>query len=162
MKRAANSRQRRINRFQSIEGFAVIVLSPLAVRLWRKHPGGQPGVTHFSRYAKSGQKKIKPPTAPVGFRAEKRRLCVLPANRGRRFRAFDVKLHELLEAKRELSRDMLNGVGDITASDLRGHLRPETLTTAESGLHLTIRCSLSAGTVGATRGRMPELKKGCR
>jgi len=33
------------------------------------------------------------------------------------FTTFDMKLHELLQRKRELARDMLNGTGEITPND---------------------------------------------
>ena len=111
-----DSRQKRIKAFQELKGFGVLILSPVAVgfgvniqaanhvvhytRTW--NPAKEDQAT--DRAYRIGQKKVVYVYYPV-VTAEGE------------FTTFDVKLDALLEYKRELAKDMLNGSGDVTPSE---------------------------------------------
>ena len=112
---AADSRQKRIKRFQARDGFGVIILSPIAVGFGVNIQAAN-HVVHFSRTwnpAKADQATDRAyrigQTKPVYVYY----LVVCAAD----FTTFDVKLDHLLERKRALSTDMLNGCGDLSPSD---------------------------------------------
>lgn len=108
---ASDSRQKRIRAFQDKAGFGVLILSPVAVgfgvniqaanhvihytRTW--NPAKEDQAT--DRAYRIGQTKEVHVYYPVAFADD--------------FTTFDVKLHRLLEYKRELAKDMLNGSGDV-------------------------------------------------
>jgi len=111
---AANSRQKRIKAFQEKSGFGVIILSPLAVGFGVNIQAAN-HVIHFTciwnpakedqatdRAYRIGQTKDVFVYYPV-ITAE--------------FVTFDMKLDKLLNWKRSLSDDMLNGCGDLSSSD---------------------------------------------
>lgn len=111
----ANSRQKRIHRFQEAPGFGVIILSPLAVGFGLNIQAAN-HVIHFSRTwnpAKEDQA-----TARAYRIGQTRDVHVhYPIVRAPDFKTFDVKLHELLTWKRTLADDMLNGAGELRATD---------------------------------------------
>jgi Holliday junction resolvase len=109
------SRQKRIRAFQAKPGFGVIILSPVAVGFGVNIQAAN-HVIHFSRSwnpAKEDQATDRAyrigQTKPV--------YVYYPVVRAQEFKSFDVKLHELLEYKRSLSGDMLNGTGNILPND---------------------------------------------
>lgn len=111
----ANSRQKRIRRFQESPGFGVILLSPLAVGFGLNIQAAN-HVIHFSRTwnpAKEDQA-----TARAYRIGQTRDVHVhYPIVRAADFKTFDVKLHELLTWKRSLADDMLNGTGELRVTD---------------------------------------------
>jgi Restriction endonuclease/Helicase conserved C-terminal domain len=110
------SRQKRIKAFQTKQGFGVIILSPVAVgfgvniqaanhvihyiRTW--NPAKEDQAT--DRAYRIGQTKKVNVYCPVVFADD--------------FTTFDVKLDQLLAAKRALAGDMLNGTGDIGPGEI--------------------------------------------
>lgn len=111
----ANSRQKRIRRFQEAPGFGVIVLSPLAVGFGVNIQAAN-HVIHFSRTwnpAKEDQATDR------AYRIGQTRDVHVhyPIVSASNFKTFDEKLHELLTWKRSLSDDMLNGTGELRAAD---------------------------------------------
>lgn len=111
----ANSRQKRIRRFQDAPGFGVIILSPLAVGFGVNIQAAN-HVVHFSRTwnpAKEDQATDR------AYRIGQTRDVHVhyPIVSASDFKTFDEKLHELLTWKRSLSDDMLNGTGELRAAD---------------------------------------------
>jgi len=109
------SRQKRIDAFQSKPGFGVIILSPVAVGFGVNIQAAN-HVIHFSRTwnpAKEDQATDRAyrigQTKPV--------YVYYPVVRAKDFKTFDVKLHELLEQKRALAGDMLNGTGNVLPNE---------------------------------------------
>jgi hypothetical protein len=112
---AADSRQKRIKRFQAVAGFGVIILSPIAVGFGVNVQAAN-HVIHFSRTwnpAKEDQATDRAyrigQTKPV--------YVYYPVVCADDFTTFDVKLDHLLERKRSLSNDMLNGCGELSPAD---------------------------------------------
>jgi SNF2 family DNA or RNA helicase len=113
--RHAQSRQKRIAAFQQEPGFGVIVLSPIAVGFGVNIQAAN-HVFHYSRTwnpAKEDQATDRAyrigQTKPV--------YVYYPVVYADGFKTFDEKLHELLEYKRGISKDMLNGTGNILPSE---------------------------------------------
>lgn len=112
---SANSRQKRIKRFQESPGFGVIILSPLAVGFGVNIQAAN-HVIHFSRTwnpAKEDQATDR------AYRIGQTRDVHVhyPIVTANDFTSFDLKLHTLLTWKRTLSHDMLNGAGDLGIGD---------------------------------------------
>lgn len=109
------SRQKRIKRFQQADGFGVIILSPVAVGFGVNIQAAN-HVIHFTRTwnpAKEDQATDR------AYRIGQQRdvYVYYPVVRADEFTTFDVKLDALLERKRALSGDMLNGTGDLRPDD---------------------------------------------
>lgn len=112
---ATDSRQKRIKKFQSVGGFGVIILSPVAVGFGVNIQAAN-HVIHFSRTwnpAKEDQATDRAyrigQTRPV--------YVYYPVVCAEDFTTFDVKLDRLLERKRALSDDMLNGCGELSPAE---------------------------------------------
>ncbi len=120
---AADSRQSRIRAFQEREGFGVIILSPVAVGFGVNMQAAN-HVIHFTRTwnpAKEDQATDR------AYRIGQTRdvFVYYPTVAADDFKTFDVKLDELLERKRALAGDMLNGTGEIGAREFDiDELRP--------------------------------------
>ncbi|MBI5329752.1 MAG: DEAD/DEAH box helicase [Betaproteobacteria bacterium] len=111
----ASSRQKRIRAFQDKPGFGAIVLSPLAVGFGVNIQAAN-HVIHFTRTwnpAKEDQATDR------AYRIGQSREVVVyyPVIVAADFVTFDQKLDQLLDWKRALSQDMLNGAGDLTIAD---------------------------------------------
>jgi hypothetical protein len=111
----ANNRQRRIKKFQDNPGFGVIVLSPLAVGFGVNIQAAN-HVVHFTRTwnpAKEDQATDR------AYRIGQTRdvHVYYPVVVAHDFLTFDAKLDKLLDWKRGLSTDMLNGAGDVSPAD---------------------------------------------
>ena len=112
---AANNRQKRIGAFQERSGFGAIILSPLTVGFGVNIQAAN-HVIHFTRTwnpAKEDQATDR------AYRIGQTRdvfvyYLVVTTNE---FVTFDAKLDKLLDWKRGLSTDMLNGIGDLRPSD---------------------------------------------
>ena len=113
--KSANSRQKRIKAFQEGHGFGVIILSPLAVGFGVNIQAAN-HVIHFTRTwnpAKEDQATDR------AYRIGQTRdvFVYYPVVVADDFLTFDAKLDALLNWKRALSTDMLNGAGDLHPSD---------------------------------------------
>lgn len=113
--RNANNRQRRIKAFQDKKGFYAIILSPLAVGFGVNIQAAN-HVIHFTRTwnpAKEDQATDR------AYRIGQTRdvFVYYPVVVADDFLTFDAKLDKLLEWKRGLSTDMLNGTGDLGPPD---------------------------------------------
>lgn len=113
--RAAENRQRLIDRFQASAGFNVIILSPLAVGFGVNIQAAN-HVIHFTRTwnpAKEDQA-----TARAYRIGQTRAVNVYyPGVVSDAYPSFDVRLDALLSRKRALAHDLLNGCSDLTAAD---------------------------------------------
>lgn len=111
----ANNRQKRINVFQQKPGFGAIILSPLAMGFGVNIQEAN-HVIHFSRTwnpAKEDQATDR--AYRIGQTKDVYVYC--PVVVADDFVTFDAKLDKLLEWRRDLSKNMLNGAGDIRLAD---------------------------------------------
>jgi SNF2-related domain/Restriction endonuclease/Helicase conserved C-terminal domain len=105
------SRQKRIRAFQARPGFGAIILSPIAVGFGVNIQAAN-HVIHYTRTwnpAKEDQATDR--AYRIGQTKEVSVYC--PIVYADDFTTFDVKLDQLLTAKRQLAGDMLNGSGDV-------------------------------------------------
>jgi hypothetical protein len=111
----ANNRQHRIRAFQEKPGFGVIILSPLAVGFGLNMQAAN-HVIHFTR---SWNPAKEDQATDRAYRIGQTRAVYVyyPVVTAPDFETFDARLDELLEWKRELSRDMLNGAPDLLPND---------------------------------------------
>lgn len=112
---AADSRQKRIKRFQLQDGFGVIILSPIAVGFGVNIQAAN-HVVHFSR-TWNPAKEDQATDRAYRIGQAKPVYVYYPVVCADDFTTFDVKLDRLLERKRSLSDDMLNGCGDLSPAD---------------------------------------------
>ena len=111
----AHSRQRRIDAFQMLPGFGVIVLSPLAVGFGVNIQAAN-HVVHFTR-TWNPAKEDQATDRAYRIGQKKDVYVYYPVVVAQDFLTFDAKLHTLLNRKRALSTDMLNGAGEISFAD---------------------------------------------
>jgi hypothetical protein len=111
----ANNRQRRIKRFQDKPGFGVIVLSPLAVGFGVNIQAAN-HVVHFTR-TWNPAKEDQATDRAYRIGQTKDVHVYYPVVVAHDFLTFDAKLDKLLDWKRGLSTDMLNGSGDLSPAD---------------------------------------------
>jgi hypothetical protein len=111
----ANNRQQRIRAFQEKPGFGVIILSPLAVGFGLNMQAAN-HVIHFTR---SWNPAKEDQATDRAYRIGQTRdvYVYYPVVTAPDFETFDARLDELLEWKRELSRDMLNGAPDLLPNE---------------------------------------------
>lgn len=112
---SANSRQARITAYQQDPGFGVIVLSPLAVGFGVNIQAAN----HVIHYTRTWNPAKEDQATDRAYRIGQRKdvHVYYPVVVGGDFVTFDEKLDLLLERKRALSHDMLNGSGDVKPSD---------------------------------------------
>ena len=114
---SSTSRQGKIKTFQQKPGFDVIILSPLAVGFGVNIQAAN-HVIHFTR---SWNPAKEDQATDRAYRIGQTKdvfvyyLVVVADD----FTTFDAKLHRLLEQKRSLSNDMLNGTGDVSPTDFQ-------------------------------------------
>ncbi len=113
--KAADSRQKRIKAFQTKPGFGVIILSPVAVGFGVNLQAAN-HVIHYTRHWNPA-KEDQATDRAYRIGATKDVHVYYPVTHADDFTTFDMKLHELLNRKRELASDMLNGTGEISPSD---------------------------------------------
>ena len=111
----ANNRQRRIKKFQDKPGFGVIVLSPLAVGFGVNIQAAN-HVVHFTR-TWNPAKEDQATDRAYRIGQTKDVHVYYPVVVAHDFLTFDAKLDKLLDWKRTLSTDMLNGAGDVSPAD---------------------------------------------
>jgi hypothetical protein len=112
---SSSSRQARINAFQRTPGFRVIILSPLAVGFGVNIQAAN-HVIHFTR-TWNPAKEDQATDRAYRIGQKKDVHVYYPVVVGGDFMTFDEKLDLLLERKRALSHDMLNGSGDVSPAD---------------------------------------------
>ncbi|ANI78201.1 Non-specific serine/threonine protein kinase [Sphingobium sp. EP60837] len=118
-----DSRQKRIRAFQEQPGFGVIVLSPVAVGFGVNMQAAN-HVIHFTR-TWNPAKEDQATDRAYRIGQTKDVFVYYPTVSAGDFKTFDVKLDELLERKRSLASDMLNGSGEIGLRDFDvDELRP--------------------------------------
>jgi len=111
----ANNRQKRIKAFQEKPGFGVIVLSPLAVGFGVNIQAAN-HVVHFTR-TWNPAKEDQATDRAYRIGQEKDVHVYYPVVVANDFLTFDAKLHLLLDWKRGLSTDMLDGTGDLSPAE---------------------------------------------
>ncbi|RUQ40667.1 MAG: DEAD/DEAH box helicase [Candidatus Competibacteraceae bacterium] len=111
----SNNRQKRIRTFQEAQGFGVIILSPLAVGFGVNIQAAN-HVIHFTRTWNPAREDQATDRA---YRIGQTRdvFVYYPVVVAGDFITFDQKLDALLEWKRSLSADMLNGAENLRPSD---------------------------------------------
>jgi len=104
-------RQKRIGLFQQKPGFGVILLSPLAVGFGVNIQAAN-HVIHFTRtWNPAREDQATDRSYRIGQTRDV--FVYYPVVVAENFVTFDEKLDQLLESKRKLSQDMLNGCGDV-------------------------------------------------
>lgn len=105
------SRQKRIGAFQAIDGFAVLILSPVAVGFGVNIQAAN----HVVHYTRTWNPAKEDQATDRAYRiGQKKPVYVYyPVVAADDFVTFDVKLDQLLTYKRSLAQDMLNGSGDL-------------------------------------------------
>lgn len=111
----ANNRQKRLKAFQEKPGFGAIVLSPLAVGFGVNIQAAN-HVIHFTR-TWNPAKEDQATDRAYRIGQTKDVFVYYPVVVADDFLTFDAKLDLLLEWKRGLSTDILNGTGDLRPSD---------------------------------------------
>ncbi|MCW5260461.1 helicase SNF2 [Verminephrobacter eiseniae] len=111
----ANNRQKRIKAFQERAGFGVIVLSPLAVGFGVNIQAAN-HVIHFTR-TWNPAKEDQATDRAYRIGQERDVHVYYPVVVAADFLTFDAKLDKLLDGKRALSTDMLNGAGEVSPGD---------------------------------------------
>ena len=114
---STQSRQKRIKAFQATPGFGVIILSPLAVGFGVNIQAAN----HVIHYTRTWNPAKEDQASDRAWRiGQKKDVYVYyPVVAADDFTTFDVKLDQLLERKRSLAGDMLNGCADISSADFR-------------------------------------------
>jgi hypothetical protein len=111
----SDNRQKRIKAFQTAEGFGVIILSPLAVGFGVNIQAAN-HVIHFTRtWNPAREDQATDRAYRIG--QIKDVYVYYPVIVANDFLTFDGKLDQLLDFKRKLSEDMLNGSGDVGKAD---------------------------------------------
>src|SRR5262249_2431099 len=136
------SRQKRINDFQAKPGFGAIILSPLAVGFGLNIQAAN----HVIHYTRTWNPAKEDQATDRAYRIGQTRdvHVYYPVVRAHDFVTFDEKLDRLLERKRDLARDMLNGAGDVNPNDFSlddmvpDDLKsaPETKLSVDDVLHM--------------------------
>lgn len=111
----AESRQKRIRKFQELPGFGAIILSPIAVGFGVNIQAAN----HVIHYTRTWNPAKEDQATDRAYRIGQTKdvQVYYPTVHAHDFTTFDVKLDKLLEHKRELARDMLNGTGEMSAGE---------------------------------------------
>lgn len=111
----AQSRQKRIKAFQAKPGFGVIILSPVAVGFGVNIQAAN----HVVHYTRTWNPAKEDQATDRAYRIGQTKdvYVYYPVVRAEDFTTFDVKLDQLLDRKRVLAADMLNGSGDLKPGD---------------------------------------------
>jgi SNF2-related domain/Restriction endonuclease/Helicase conserved C-terminal domain len=109
------SRQKRIKTFQALNGFGVLILSPVAVGFGVNIQAAN----HVVHYTRTWNPAKEDQATDRAYRiGQKKDVYVYyPVVCAEDFTTFDVKLDLLLAYKRGLAEDMLNGSGDVNPGD---------------------------------------------
>lgn len=129
--RSSDSRHKKIAGFQKSPGFGVIILSPLAVGFGVNIQAAN----HVIHYTRTWNPAKEDQATDRAYRIGQTKDVIVycPVVRAADFKTFDVKLDELLERKRALADDMLNGAGDVGPAEFDiGEVAPPGGTAAEA------------------------------
>jgi hypothetical protein len=109
------SRQKRIKAFQAKPGFGVIILSPVAVG----YGVNVQEANHVVHYTRTWNPAKEDQATDRAYRIGQERdvYVYVPIVYAEDFKTFDERLDELLEAKRKLAVNMLNGAGNVQPGD---------------------------------------------
>jgi hypothetical protein len=109
------SRQKRLKAFQTKPGFGAIILSPLAVGFGVNIQAAN----HVIHYTRTWNPAKEDQATDRAYRIGQRKdvYVYYPVIKADDFITFDEKLDRLLEHKRGLAHDMLNGSGDVTPNE---------------------------------------------
>jgi hypothetical protein len=109
------SRQKRIQAFQDKGGFGAIILSPVAVGFGVNIQAAN----HVIHYVRTWNPAKEDQATDRAYRIGQTRdvHVYYPTVCAPDFKTFDVRLDELLERRRALAGDMLNGTGDLGPGD---------------------------------------------
>jgi SNF2 family DNA or RNA helicase len=112
---AADSRQKRIRKFQQSVGFGALILSPVAIGFGVNIQAAN----HVVHYTRTWNPAKEDQATDRAYRIGQVNdvHVYYPTVSSPDFITFDVKLDELLEYKRGLAEDMLNGAGEIEFSE---------------------------------------------
>jgi hypothetical protein len=136
------SRQKRIKAFQSAPGFGVIILSPVAVGFGVNIQAAN----HVIHYTRTWNPAKEDQATDRSYRIGQERdvFVYCPVVYAEDFTTFDVKLDQLLKAKRKLAGDMLNGTGDIQPGEFDlVEVIPGASTDLDFGKPLTLDDALN-------------------
>lgn len=127
---AAASRQKRLRAFQQQPGFGVILLSPLAVGFGVNIQAAN----HVIHYTRTWNPAKEDQATDRAYRiGQEKDVYVYYPVVTAEFLTFDMKLDQLLEWKRGLSGDMLNGCGDLSGADFLDLQPPGGATLSPAG-----------------------------
>jgi SNF2 family DNA or RNA helicase len=109
------SRQKRIKAFQSKPGFGAIILSPFAVGFGVNIQAAN----HVIHYTRTWNPAKEDQATDRAYRIGQTKTVYVycPVVTASDFVTFDEKLNRLLEHKRKLASDMLNGCGDVAPNE---------------------------------------------
>lgn len=138
---SARSRQKRLELFQQAPGFGAIILSPLAVGFGLNIQAAN-HVIHFTR-TWNPAKEDQATDRAYRIGQTKDVIVYYPTVVSNEFATFEVVLDKLLERKRELAQDMLNGSPDVSVREFGfdgAQLEPAAVTddrvTADAALQM--------------------------
>lgn len=112
---ANRSRQKIITEFQNEPGFGVLILSPLAVGYGVNIQAANHVIHYLRHWNPAKEDQATDRAYRIGQKKDVTVYC--PLTDAPDFKTFDVKLDELLEIKRSLAGDMLEGVGAVSLAD---------------------------------------------
>ncbi|WP_213393775.1 type I Zorya anti-phage system protein ZorD [Aeromonas allosaccharophila] len=115
-----NSRQRLIDRFQAVSGFNVIILSTVAVGFGVNVQGAN-HVIHFTR-CWNPAKEDQATDRAYRIGQTKDVFVYYPTIRDADIQTFEATLDDLLDQRRSLASDMLQGKNDLQLSEFDGVL----------------------------------------
>jgi hypothetical protein len=136
------SRENRLKAFQAKPGFGVIILSPLAVGFGVNIQAAN----HVIHYTRTWNPAKEDQATDRAYRIGQSKdvYVYYPVVKAEDFMTFDEKLDRLLDQKRVLARDMLNGAGDVTPSEFgfddiapeESNAQPEPRLTLDDALRM--------------------------
>lgn len=112
---AQRSRQKIIAEFQREPGFGVLILSPLAVGYGVNIQAANHVIHYLRHWNPAKEDQATDRAYRIGQEKDVTVYC--PLTEASDFKTFDVKLDELLELKRSLAGDMLEGAGAVSFAD---------------------------------------------
>lgn len=112
---AHRSRQKIITEFQKISGFGVLILSPLAVGYGVNIQAANHVIHYLRHWNPAKEDQATDRAYRIGQKKDVTVYC--PLTVAPDFKTFDVKLDELLEKKRSLAGDMLEGASAVSFAD---------------------------------------------
>ncbi len=111
---AHRSRQKIITEFQNIPGFGVLILSPLAVGYGVNIQAANHVIHYLRHWNPAKEDQATDRAYRIGQKKDVTVYCPLTTAD---FKTFDEKLDELLEKKRSLAGDMLQGASAVSLAD---------------------------------------------